>query len=57
MDPWTKSGRGPRWTVSTELTGAWPPAAPGLEVTGEGCGEAAEGSGNRLAASPSTGGR
>jgi hypothetical protein len=57
MDPWTKSGRGPRWTVGTELTGAWPPAAPGLEVTGYGCGEAAEGSGNRLAASPSTGGR
>jgi hypothetical protein len=28
------SGRGPRWTGGTELTGAWPLAAPGLEVTG-----------------------
>jgi hypothetical protein len=39
MDPWTMSGRGPRWTGGTELAGAWPPAAPVCKDAGQGVGE------------------
>jgi hypothetical protein len=38
MDPWTMSGRGPRWSSGTELTGAWPPAALVCKDTGQGAG-------------------
>jgi hypothetical protein len=40
-----------------ELTGAWPPAPPGLNVTGEGAEDGESGSGNPLGASPKDGRR
>jgi hypothetical protein len=44
--PCTTPGSGPPWTGdhchTQSSTGAWPPAAPGLKVTGEGAGEVEE---------------
>jgi hypothetical protein len=39
MDPWTISGRGPRWTGGTELAGAWPSVAPVCKDADQGAGE------------------
>jgi hypothetical protein len=55
MDPWTMSSRGPRWTGSTELAGAWPPAAPMCKDAGQGAGEGEWNAGNLMVHSPMLG--
>jgi hypothetical protein len=55
MDPWTMSGRGPRWTSGAELTGAWPLAAPVCKVAGQGAGEGEWNAGNPMVDSPELG--
>jgi hypothetical protein len=55
MDPWTMSGRGPRWTSGVELTGAWPPAAPVCKVAAQGVGEGEWNTGNPMVDSPELG--
>jgi hypothetical protein len=48
MDPWTISGRGPRWTGGTELAGAWPPAALVCKDASQGVGEEEWNTGNPM---------
>jgi hypothetical protein len=48
MDPWTRSDRGPRWTGGTELTGAWPLAAPVCKDASQGAGEGEWNTGNPM---------
>jgi hypothetical protein len=55
MDPWTMSGRGPRWTGGTEVTGARPPAAPVCKDAGQGAGEGERNAGNPMVHSPELG--
>jgi hypothetical protein len=55
MDPWTMSGRGPRWTGGTELAGACPPAAPVCKDAGQGAGEGEWKTGNPMVHSPELG--
>jgi hypothetical protein len=55
MDSWTMSDRGPRWTGGTELTGAWPPAAPVCKDASQGAGEGEWNAGNPMVHSPELG--
>ena len=48
---------GPRWTGRGRLTGVWPPATPGLGVTGEGAGEVEEAAVSTLVGSSELGRR
>jgi hypothetical protein len=49
------SGRGPRWTGGTEVTGARPPAAPVCKDAGQGAGEGERNAGNPMVHSPELG--
>jgi hypothetical protein len=49
------SSRGPRWTGGTELTGAWPPAAPVCKDAGQGAGDGEWNVGNPMVHSPELG--
>jgi hypothetical protein len=55
MHPWTMSSHGPRWTGGTELTGAWPLAAPVCKDAAQGAGEGEWNMGNLMVHSPKLG--